>query len=151
MGRVDNQLHMENVKVNGHKLQMYDSIDEMPMDRFVQYNRALLLDAGIGSNVDDISGHLAKLQSQLKHKLYDDLSQQLSNYHQALVMAVSEPNLKTRAFAALVKSVNGKPFNDLTDESISNLQKKLTFGVIRRFLESVKKNLKLSSTFSSPK
>ena len=38
---------MKEVELAGHKVVLYDSIDELPIARFHKYNRYLLVDAGV--------------------------------------------------------------------------------------------------------
>ena len=44
---------MNKIEFNGHKLEMFDSIQELPIFRFQLYNLNLMLDAGIGSDIND--------------------------------------------------------------------------------------------------
>ena len=44
---------MKKVKLGGHKVEIYDSIDELPMVRFHKYSKMLMVDAGVGSDIND--------------------------------------------------------------------------------------------------
>ena len=48
---------MKELKLAGHKVRLYDSIEELPICRFHAYNRMLLIDAGIGSDINDFDAH----------------------------------------------------------------------------------------------
>lgn len=45
---------MKKVTLQGHKIEIYDSIDELPIVRFQIYNKYLLLDCGIGSDMESV-------------------------------------------------------------------------------------------------
>ena len=49
-----------------HKVVMYDSIEELPIVRFQKYNKMLMLDAGLGSDVTALDGHLARVSEYIK-------------------------------------------------------------------------------------
>ena len=52
---------MKSLLINKKIVQVYDSIDEMPIVNFQKYNKYLLIDSGIGSDVDDIDAHIVKI------------------------------------------------------------------------------------------
>ncbi len=51
---------MKKVKLNGHKVVIYDSIDELPIVRFHKYSKMLLVDAGVGSDINDCDAHIER-------------------------------------------------------------------------------------------
>lgn len=57
---------MKNLTVNKKTVRVYDSIDEMPIINFQKYNKYLLIDSGIGSDVDDIDAHIARIAKFIK-------------------------------------------------------------------------------------
>ena len=52
---------MKEVELAGHKVRLFDSIDELPIVRFHKYNRFLLVDAGIGSDISDYDAHVERV------------------------------------------------------------------------------------------
>ena len=40
---------MKNVQIKGMNVELYDSIEDLPIMRFHKYNKMLLVDAGVGS------------------------------------------------------------------------------------------------------
>ena len=57
----DNTLFaMKTVKIGEYTVEIYDAIDELPMLRFHKYNKMLLVDAGIGSDLQDFDTHIEK-------------------------------------------------------------------------------------------
>ena len=51
---------MKTVKIGERTVEIYDAIDELPMLRFHKYNKMLLVDAGIGSYLQDFETHIEK-------------------------------------------------------------------------------------------
>ena len=102
----------------GKVVMLYESIDEMPIQNFQKYNKCLLIDAGVGSDIDDIDQHIVKIAKYIKSDK-EKAMQELQNMRQNLFMISSGISPKHLAFAALVHSINGKKVTDLSD---SNLQ-----------------------------
>ena len=51
---------MKTFNIGKHKVEMYDSIEDLPITRFHKYNKMLLLDAGLGSDLTDVDAHIEK-------------------------------------------------------------------------------------------
>ena len=102
-------------------VQVYDSIDEMPIVNFQKYNKYLLIDSGIGSDADDIDTHIAKIAKFIKANNSKKALQELQNMRQNMYMVNSEISPKYLAFAALIHSIDGKEVNDLSDDGLKKL------------------------------
>lgn len=102
-------------------MRVYDSIDEMPIVNFQKYNKYLLIDSGIGSDVDDIDAHIVKIAKYIKSNNNKKALQELQNMRQNIYMVNSEISPKYLAFAALIHSVDGKEVNDLSDDGLKKL------------------------------
>lgn len=51
---------MKNVQIKGMNVELYDSIDDLPIMRFHKYNKMLLVDAGVGSDLSDFDRHIER-------------------------------------------------------------------------------------------
>ena len=109
---------MKVVCIKGKVLKLYDSIYEMPIVNFQKYNRYLLIDAGLGSDVDDIDAHIVKIAKLIKAKDENSALQELQNMRQCLHLINSNISPKYMAFAALIHSINGKVVTDLSDDNL---------------------------------
>lgn len=116
---------MKNLTVNKKTVRVYDSIDEMPIINFQKYNKYLLIDSGIGSDVDDIDAHIARIAKFIKSNNAKKALQELQNMRQNMYMVNSEISPKYLAFAALIHSIDGKEVNDLSDDGLKNVLAKL--------------------------
>lgn len=136
---------MKKIKINGHVLEMWDSVDSMPASNYINHARLTMLDAGIGSDLDSVTRHWQRI-AKLSEKGGDALNKELSNYLQNLHFIVSNTSPEMMSFVSLIKSIDGKLIDDYSDENakaiIEQLSKKgLTVGIVRSFLSSVKKKL----------
>lgn len=112
---------MKSLLINKKIVQVYDSIDEMPIVNFQKYNKYLLIDSGIGSDADDIDAHIVKIARYIKSNNNRKALQELQNMRQNIYMVNSEISPKYLAFAALIHSVDGKEVNDLSDDGLKKL------------------------------
>ena len=116
---------MKNLLINKKIVRVYDSIDEMPIINFQKYNKYLLIDSGIGSDVDDIDAHITRIAKFIKAHNNKKALQELQNMRQNMYMVNSGISPKYLAFAALIHSVDGKEVNDLSDDGLKALLKEL--------------------------
>lgn len=116
---------MKNITVNKKTVRVYDSIDEMPIINFQKYNKYLLIDSGIGSDVDDIDAHIARIAKFIKSNNAKKALQELQNMRQNMYMVNSEISPKYLAFAALIHSIDGEEVNDLSDDGLKNVLARL--------------------------
>lgn len=112
--------------MNSHVVMLYDSIEELPMVNFQKYNKYLLIDSGIGSDVDDIDSHIVKIAKLINNGDSVNAMQELQNMRQNLYMINMEISPKYLAFAALIHSVDGKKVYDLSDDGLKAILQKLT-------------------------
>lgn len=135
---------MKTLVLGSYVIKLYDSIDELPVLNFQKYNKLMLIDAGIGSDLNDIDAHITKVGKYIASKDQEKAMQELQNMRQNLYMISSGINPRHMAFAALVASVNGEPQTDLSDTGLSKLLDRIRFAKRSRlmdFLADIKKKL----------
>lgn len=111
---------MRKVVVQNRRLELYDSIDEMPIINFQKFNKYLLIDSGIGSDVEDIDRHILKIAKLIKADPTKAM-QELQNMRQNIYMVASEISPKHLAFTALIHSIDGKRVFDYSDENLKSI------------------------------
>lgn len=112
---------MKTLIINKKIVKVYDSIDEMPIVNFQKYNKYLLIDSGIGSNVDDIDAHISRIAKFIKINDRKKALQELQNMRQNMYMVNSEISPKYMAFAALIHSIDDKPITNLSDDNLKSI------------------------------
>ena len=51
---------MEKIKLAGKTVMIYNSIDELPYRRFVEFNKYVGIDSGTGSNIEEFDQRMIK-------------------------------------------------------------------------------------------
>lgn len=134
---------MKTVKIGSNTVEIYDSIDELPIKRFHKFNKYMLVDSGIGSDLNDINEHISKIAKYIDSDT-KSAKVELENLRQSLYMISEETNIKHLSFAILIHSINGERLYDLSDENIKRVMHKLgnvKKSFLDRLIESVKKKI----------
>lgn len=116
---------MKLIVKNSKIIRVYDSIDEMPIVNYQKYNKYLLIDSGIGSDINDIDTHIVRIAKLINSDRREDALKELQNMRQNLYMVNSEISPKYLAFAALVHSIDGRPVTDISDNGLKAVLKEI--------------------------
>lgn len=138
---------MKRIQINNKVILVYDNTDDMPIVNFQKYNKYLLIDSGIGSDVDDIDSHIVKIAKYINAGDHKKALAELQNMRQNMYMVNCEISPKYMAFAALIHSVDGKEVTDLSDDGLKNLLqdiKEIKHSTVVEFLQWLKKKLRPS-------
>ena len=76
---------MRKLTINNHIYEIYDSIDDMPIVNFQKFNKLLLIDSGLGSDIDSIDSHLVNLAKLIKTDIAK-ANQEIQNLRQTLYL-----------------------------------------------------------------
>ncbi len=136
---------MRKAEINGHKLELFDSIDELPIVNFHKFNKYMLVDSGIGSDINDINAHISKINAFMDKGELDHAKNELENLRRSLYMVSEENNVKHLSYMFFIKSIDGKSFDDISDSNIKathDLLNKEKLGVFEKLFEGVKKKNK---------
>lgn len=148
-GRADmhndnNEKTMVTTRIGTHTVLMYDAIDELPIVRFHKYQKLLLIDAGVGSDIAAFDQRLEKARGFIAQGQSEQAIKELDNLRQTVFLMQNEVSLKSRAFAVLVKQIDGKIYDDLSDEGIAKVLERLQDAPNRHItaaLAAVKKKI----------
>lgn len=135
---------MKTVCLQGHTVKLYDSIDELPIVNFQKYNKCLLIDSGLGSDIDSIDSHIVNLAKYINSGDKKKAISELQNMRQNMHMIVSNVSPKHYAFAALIHSIDGVEQKDLSDNHLQELVDELSRvpnGILIDLLSALKKKL----------
>lgn len=108
---------MRKTKIGRHTIEFYDTIDEMPIVRYQKFNKYLLIDGGVGSDIQDFDTHVEKVLRFLSVKDTESANTELQNIRQNVYLIQQELSPKYLAFCCLVARLDGKTIGD-TDEDI---------------------------------
>lgn len=135
---------MVTTEIGNHTVEYYDAIDELPIVRYHKYQKMLLIDAGVGSDITAFDHRIEKARRHLMAGEPEKAQTELDNLRQCVYMIQSGLNVRHLAFAALVKRIDGKLYDDLTDESLHEVCKLLSDspnGALAAEIEAVKKKI----------
>ena len=100
---------------------MYDAIDELPIVRFHKYQKLLLVDAGIGSDMTAFDERLEKARRFLMAGKPEQAQTELNNLRQCVYLIQAGINVRHLSFAVLVKSLDGRECVDISDDALNAL------------------------------
>ena len=105
--------------VNGHKLVFYDSVEDLPIVQFHRYSKFLLVESGVGDNINDIDRHITRILNFFGDR--KKMQQELLNLRQCLYVIATEQDIHNKATLCLVRSVDGKVWEDFSDSGLEEL------------------------------
>lgn len=109
---------MRTVKIGTNTIELYSSARELPIKRYHELQKNLLVDSGIGSTMEDVVKHYSNINAFLEHEKIQEAKVEMNNLNMNLYAMMSRYNTKSLSFATLVTKINGVPCNDLTDEGL---------------------------------
>lgn len=116
---------MVTAKIGKHTVGFYDTIEELPIVRFHKYQKLLLVDAGIGSDIAAFDQRLLKAREFIAAKKPEQAQQELENLRQCVYMIQTGLAPKHRAFAALVTKLDGRDCDDIGDDALAAITETL--------------------------
>lgn len=156
---------MTEVKIKGHKVVFFDSIKQMPIRRYQQSNKYLMIASDIGSDFADFDKRTLKVMEFLKKGMLGEAVKEMENRRQTIWNAYKNYNPQGMSLALLVKSIDGRPRNDISDEglektldelnrigfsyddmieNLSEVKKKSTFN-LKRIFRTISKRMMMHS------
>ena len=139
--------------IGKHRVKVYDSIDDLPMARFHKYNKFLLIDAGLGSDMQSFDAHIEKVVRFMKSGDKDNAAKELENMRQNVYIMLTEQSPQTLSFAALVAELDDVEMNDLSDDGLERVRQMLEDAPrkdITAALQAVKKKIDEDLTLYFP-
>jgi hypothetical protein len=144
---------MLKIKLSGKEIELYDNIEDLPMRRFHKYNKYLLVDSGVGSGIADFDRHIEKAVRFISKKPEQAITE-LNNLRQSVYLALNEVSPRMLSFAALVKSIDGKECDDLSDDGLKAVADELKEVTVAEFsskMEEAKKKIDEQLSLYFPK
>ena len=119
-------------------VKLYDNIDQLPIERFNKANKYWMLHDNIGSSISDFDEkHYSKLMLFAGDK--EKCKAELNNLRIMVYNIMNEVNVEHLSFACLIHSIDGKEQNDLSEDALNVILKRLSdWGLTQ---EGLKKKL----------
>ena len=137
---------MKTIKINGNTIVFDDRIDEMLYGNFVKYNIELMLEAGIGSDIDALDQRIGEIARASQQKDHDKVIKVLSNLRQAYTFIIQGISPEMNAFIYMIRSINGQAVGELTDDRVKEIgqilsKQGMTVGKLRYLLSHIKESI----------
>jgi hypothetical protein len=143
---------MLEIKHNRTKLTMYDSIEEIPITRFQIYNMNVMIDAGIGGDVDAFDQRCNNLRNLIVSNP-DQAIKEVLNMQQNVRFVMAKADPKMYSFVSMIHKINGRLLqdDDLTEAGMQKIiaelgAQRLPVRRVFAYLVQLKKKLMLSLT-----
>tara|TARA_R110001632_G_scaffold68173_1_gene159945 strand:+ start:674 stop:1195 length:522 start_codon:yes stop_codon:yes gene_type:complete len=133
------------LKLGKHKIEFYESIDSMPFCRFNSFNKFVMLDAELGSDVMAFDQKVGKIFQFLGKEMVKDALNEMYNLRNTYHNILSENNVRGLAFACLVRKIDGELMEDFSVDNLKLILDKfsgwgLEIGHVKNKTTDVKKN-----------
>jgi hypothetical protein len=135
------------------KIEFFDSIEEVPHRRYMKFNKELMRSNEVGSSPVDILKRIQRCIDYIMAGNNESALKELANAQLAYNYAMLELDPKGLALAAMVKSIDGEPCNDISSSGLQDTFKKLqdagiTKGELIDHADKIKKKSKQNSESS---
>ena len=137
-------------KIGKTTVEVHNDINQLSMNRLSAFNRYSMLDAGIGSNIQEADEtHFNKIFEFIAIGDTEGTLKQVQALRKAIALTISEVNPEFISFACLIAKIGDKQYNDMSESGLGKVQEHLkkiglTVDVLRAHREDVKKNSTLS-------
>ena len=134
------------LKHNNHKIEVYDSVKDLPIGRFFQFNLNLKIDAEIGSDVNAFNTRLLTVKKLIKTDPESAITE-LENLRKNVQFIMQNISPKSRAFICMIKTIDGQSIPDeLTEDIITSTlellkQRKFKWYDIYSWVNQLKKKV----------
>lgn len=129
------------------KVEYYSDIQTAPIERFVKFNSLLSMQQDVGSTFEDLQKRDRSAIEFLKAGNVDSALKELSNKMLAKHFLKEEFCPIGHALACMVKSIDGEPRDDLSEQGLDATLKKLSdLGVSYAKTKQQAEDLKKKST-----
>lgn len=112
---------MKRIKIGTHDVEYYDAIDELSVVRFHKWQKFVMIDSGIGADIQSFDQHIEKARRYCMTGKNDLAEKELMNLRQCVYFIQQELSPAHMAFAALVKSIDGKNCDDISDDALRDV------------------------------
>lgn len=116
---------MRRIKIGRHTVEYYDSIDTLPVIRFHKFQKMMLVDSGVGGDIESFDRHMERIKRYFAKGNTENALREIDNVRQCVWMIQNGLRPSHLAFAALVVSIDGCVCDDLTDDALRELANKL--------------------------
>lgn len=90
----------------------------MPITRHLAFNKYLMLEAGIGGDINDFFERIGAIQQYINNDLKDEAIKEVHNMAMNVSFMMESLNPSNHAFICLIKEIDGKEIGEIDDDKI---------------------------------
>ena len=106
------------VKHKKHEIELFDSIQNLPILRFQKFNKYQMIDSEIGNDFNDYDRRTEKALAFLHKGMVNEAILELNNRRQTVFNAYNEFSPRGKSFAVLVKRIDGKVYEGYAPDDL---------------------------------
>lgn len=103
---------------SGVSVSVYSTPKEMPIARYNEFQKYMLIASGIGNTMEDIDAHYARTISFIQNEEYPNAVKEMENNRHALISISAGINYPALAFACMVFRIGNEDCRDITEDGI---------------------------------
>lgn len=136
---------MRIVKLPGGSIVIRESPKELPINRYTDHQKYLMMDAGIGSKMAHFIQHLGTLDSLMAAGNYEDAHRERENLQINIFAALNRISFRNLSVVCLVEAIDDVVLKDYSEDNLLKVSDQLgemglTDVMIDDILSAVKKN-----------
>lgn len=103
------------------RIEYFESTEDLPIKRYQKFNKYLMLDSDVGSDFNAFNHRIANIKNFVDADLKQEALDEIVNFRQALFNGLNEISPSVNALVALIKTVDGKPFNYNSEKEVQRV------------------------------
>lgn len=137
---------MRELKIKGRVVKICDSIFEIPIDNYQEFQKALTMEIHSGTTIADVTAHYEKLALFIQRGETEAAIEELNNLYTGAYLVLNGFDTTSAAFVHLIHSIDGIKLEEFDEVETKKILKQLTKdfvsqGDIHEIIEEVKKKL----------
>jgi hypothetical protein len=139
-------------------LSIRESPRELPINRYADFQKYLVQQAGLGSDMPAVEAHFSRVFRFMAGAFYEDATRELYNMYQNIHLMLNKIDIESVAFGCLVDSITSYPdpknrerkevekIEDYSEQGLINLCVRLgAYGLTKELVSEVVSDVKKKS------
>lgn len=126
------------MKIGKIELEFYDGLNDMPADKYHQFNFFIMAEAGIGSDIEGFYKRLQRIKSFAASGDAESVAKECDNIYSCVAAIAGNVNFGMSAFVPMIKTWNGQKYPFIPTEKVGEVLEILNkAGTPKSYLEEM--------------